>query len=592
MDSYDIEPKSEKSKSEGLSAKYYILIVCTALVIIGLIIGLGFLISDFGEPVPRSQKHFENAVVAADSIECSIIGRDMLRQGGSAADATVASLICTGLFNAQSSGIGGGVFILYYDRETQKKVFYNGRERAPLGATENMYEANATLSQKGGLAIGVPGEVKAFWELHKEYGKLAWKDLFAPSIKFAREGFVVPVSLSKAIAAREDDIKADPNMSEVFLKEDGELYEDGDLMTRPKLADTLQTIADEGVEAFYSGSLADNIIADIKDYDGIVNRTDLETYTLAIKDALHIYLDSWDVYSVSPPGSGAVLALILNILEGYDLTPESISNNDRSVLTYHRMIEAFKFAYAKRSALGDEDYVEGLQDFVAEMISQEYADEMRDKITDDKTHTYEYYEPAFLNDEDSGTSHVSVVDADGSACSATSTINLYFGSKVVGSRTGIIFNDEMDDFSQPGAENYFGVPPSPSNFIVPGKRPMSSMTPTIIIDGLGDVMQVQGASGGTRITTAVATAIMYTKWLGVDLESAIERPRIHDQLVPTEAKYEAGFNSNIVERLRDEKGHNMTVSTSIAVVQGIMRLEDDWYDAHSDTRKGGWPAGY
>ncbi|PIK52145.1 putative gamma-glutamyltranspeptidase 1-like [Apostichopus japonicus] len=488
-------------RQRGLSAKYYILIVCTALVIIGLIIGLGFLISDFGEPVPRSQKHFENAVVAADSIECSIIGRDMLRQGGSAADATVASLICTGLFNAQSSGIGGGVFILYYDRETQKKVFYNGRERAPLGATENMYEANLHSLRKhvhtvtllmsvtveyvnvmcphllvkgihaGGLAIGVPGEVKAFWELHKEYGKLAWKDLFAPSIKFAREGFVVPVSLSKAIAAREDDIKADPNMSEVFLKEDGELYEDGDLMTRPKLADTLQTIADEGVEAFYSGSLADNIIADIKDYDGIVNRTDLETYTLAIKDALHIYLDSWDVYSVSPPGSGAVLALILNILEGYDLTPESISNNDRSVLTYHRMIEAFKFAYAKRSALGDEDYVEGLQDFVAEMISQEYADEMRDKITDDKTHTYEYYEPAFLNDEDSGTSHVSVVDADGSACSATSTINLYFGSKVVGSRTGIIFNDEMDDFSQPGAENYFGVPPHRQTSLSLGNAP-------------------------------------------------------------------------------------------------------------------------
>lgn len=564
--------------------------VIIALLVVGLIIALGFLITDFGEELPRSSKHFENAVVAADAVECSIIGRDILQKGGSAADAMVASLLCTGLFSGHSSGIGGGAFIVYYDRKAKKKVFFNGREVAPLAATKDMYENDTSASVKGGLAIGVPGEVSAMWELHQAYGKLEWSKLFERTIEFAREGFVVPVALAKAIASREEDIRNDTNLREVFVKENGELYSSGDIMTRPKLADSLRLIADEGKDVFYQGSLKENIVQDIQDYNGIITEEDLERYSVAEKDPLEINLDNWVIYSPPPPGSGAVLSLILNILEGYGLTPDSVSNTDKSALTYHRMIEAFKFAYAKRSALGDEDFLD-IKEFVDQMISQAYADELRAKISDEVTHTYEYYEPAFLNVEDSGTAHISIVDADGNACAATSTINLYFGSKVRGSRTGIIFNNEMDDFSQPAADNYFGVPPSQSNFIVPGKRPMSSMTPTVCVDGNGKVMQVSGASGGTRITTAVAATIMYTKWLGIDLETAIERRRLHDQLIPTRVSYEKGYSQGIIDRLA-QKGHNMTESSGFAVVQGINRLEDNWFEAHSDTRKGGFPAGY
>ncbi|KAJ8044888.1 Glutathione hydrolase 1 proenzyme [Holothuria leucospilota] len=564
--------------------------VVIALIVVGLIIAVIFIISNFEEELPRSPKHYKNAVVAADAEECSIIGRDILQIGGSAADAMVASLLCTGLFSGHSSGIGGGAFIVYYDRETKKRVFFNGREVAPLAASKNMYENDTSASRKGGLAIGVPGEVSAMWELHQAYGKLEWSKLFERTIEYARKGFVVPSALAKAITSREKEIRNDTNLREIFVKENGELYSSGDNMTRPKLADTLQLIADEGKDVFYNGSLKENIVKDIEEYNGIITEEDLELYVVAEKEPLEINLDNWVIYSPPPPGSGAVLYLILNILKGYSLTPDSVSNTEKSALTYHRMIEAFKFAYAKRSALGDEDFID-IKELVDQMISQEYADKLRAKISDNVTYTYEHYEPAFLNGEDSGTAHISIVDADGNACAATSTINVYFGSRVRGSRTGIIFNNDMDDFSQPAAANHYGVPPSQSNFIEPRKRPMSSMTPTICVDGNGKVMQVSGASGGPRITTAVATTIMYTKWLGIDLETAIERRRLHDQLFPTTVFYEPGYSQSIIALL-EEKGHNMTIKSDFAVVQGINRLEDNWFEAHSDTRKGGFPAGY
>ncbi|XP_022086375.1 gamma-glutamyltranspeptidase 1-like [Acanthaster planci] len=375
---------------------------------------------------------------------------------------------------------------------------------------------------------------------------------------------------------------------EIFLNSEGEILKEGDTLVDIKLAETYKKLAEGGENAFYKGDLADDIVADIADRGGIITKADLENYQVRRKEPLMFELDGMKVYSPPPPGSGAVYALIMNILQGYGIGPDSIATTEAEILTTHRMVEAFKFAYAGRSFLGDEDYVD-VKEVVANMTSQSYADSLRAAIDDNMSHDPSYY-TAYYNQPDGGTSHLSVVDTYGNAVAATSTINLYFGSKVRGNRTGILFNDLMDDFSKPGEPNAFGVPPSVSNFIRPGKRPMSSMTPTIVLDHEGKVKLVVGASGGTRITTGVAQVSVDALWYGDSIKDAIQRRRFHHQLVPNNVTYEAGFNQDVIDGLR-AKGHYPYESTRGCVVQGIMRDAHGFWRAYSDDRKGGYPAG-
>ncbi|KAL5016416.1 hypothetical protein ScPMuIL_006005 [Solemya velum] len=590
-----------------------LLVLGIAGMIAGMAIGLGMHGSDECQqttvptqeppihPTPPSMEgQYKYAAVASDHPLCSKIGADLMaREQASAVDVAIATLLCVGATHIQSSGIGGGHFMTIYNRTGQSVNVVMAREMAPAASDELMYTRADASSTEGGLSIGVPGEIKGFGEAWKLYGRVPWKSLFQPTIKLCREGHPVQEPLTEAIEKSRESLGRNQELRKLLTNpKTNELYRTGETMRCEKLARTLEIISEEGPDAFYSGELSRNITLDIGDAGGIITEADLANYEASIKEPYKIELtDGARVYVPPLPSSGVVYQLMLNILQGYSLNEDSISSPGEAVTTWHRIAETFKFAFSKRSVLGDSDaedqeFKDNMAAFINNLTSPDFASHIRSKIWDNQTHDIPYYDPAFKLSTDAGTTHISVIAPNGDAVSCTSTVNLYFGSKVVGSRTGIIFNNEMDDFSTPNTTNYFGLPASPANFIKPRKRPLSSMTPAIVIDPKGDVKLITGGSGGTQILTAVLLNTIETLWFGMGIKESIDHWRIHHQLAPNSLFVENGFPEEYANKLR-EKGHVIkNVERAGSRVQGILLAENGLITANSDYRKFGAPDGY
>ncbi|XP_028396378.1 glutathione hydrolase 1 proenzyme-like isoform X1 [Dendronephthya gigantea] len=537
---------------------------------------------------------YNEAAVSADDVRCSEIGVNILKKNGSAVDAAIAALFCIGVVNMHSAGIGGGAVMVVYIKKKRTAEYFNFRERAPGLANESMFVNDTTSASKtGGLAIAVPGEVKGMYEAHKKYGKLKWKELVKPAMSLAREGFTISKALDKAIRSKEKEIRKLEGLKELLLKEDGCLKRLGDRLVNRKLAVTLERISCDPT-SFYNGSLAKDIVNDIDSNRGIITAKDLNDYNVEVEPALNASVGDYQLHTSGLPSSGILIAFMLNVLKGYDFTLESVSNNSKTANVYHKIIETFKYAYARRALLGDKNFLTDTQ-IIEDLLDEDYAERIRKNITDQTYPNASHYGGYYANYDAPGTSHLSVLAPNGDAVSVTSTINTYFGSKVRSTVTGITYNNEMDDFSTPGLTNAYGVEPSPSNFIAPGKRPMSSMSPIILTNRTsGDVVFIAGASGGTRITTGTALVTMNKIWFGRNTSVAVTMPRFHNQLLPNYTAIEQPprkLSPYIIKELQGY-GHIIETKSFYSVVQAISKELDGKIFAKSDPRKGGSSFGF
>eukprot|EP00898_Chlorokybus_atmophyticus_P002614 jgi/Chlat1/3353/Chrsp23S03664 len=556
-----------------------------------------------------------NGAVASDDATCSIIGKDMLAEGGNAVDAAIATALCLGVVHPMSSGIGGGAFMLIRLANGTTEVI-DSRETAPAAASEDMFVANPEKAVAGGLAVAVPGEVAGLHLAWQRYGQLPWARLFEPSIKLA-EGFKIGLPLAAAIEAEQEAIMNDPGLRGM-LAPDGELLEAGDTCLRAELAKTLRVLADEGPQAMYSqdGVIGKQLVEDIQQAGGIITSEDIIGYHPVIREPLVTDAFGYTVIGAPPPSSGgAAMSLILHMMEGF-MEPFA----GLGPLATHRLVEAFKHAFALRMSLGDPAYVD-TANVITQMLNASFAEVLRADIDNDITFEPAHYGSTFAQLDDHGTTHLSVVDSMRNAVAMTSTINTYFGAKVLSTQTGIVLNDEMDDFSIPGKPNAYGMAPSPANYVAGAKRPLSSMSPTIVLQG-DHVKLVVGASGGPRIITSTVAVTLAVIAQGLEPYRAVSNARVHHQLYPNQVLYEefdAYGDNTLPVKLPEEviaaltrRNHTLhSQDGGLAVCQLVVQdLEDSVGDigvtvdgvltkvrrgrltAVSDVRKDGYPAGY
>ncbi|XP_009352585.2 glutathione hydrolase 3 [Pyrus x bretschneideri] len=514
----------------------------------------------------------ENGVVAADDARCSEVGALMLRQGGHAVDAAVATALCLGVVNSMASGIGGGGFMLVRSSATSQTQAFDMRETAPLAASQNMYASNPKAKAEGALSMGVPGEIAGLHEAWLQYGRIAWKTLFQPAIKLARDGYVVAPYLGGYLSTHEDKILSDPGLRQVFAP-NGKILKAGDTCYNVELGRSLEAVAEVGPQAFYNGTLGEKLVKDVREAGGILTMEDLRNYKVNVVDAMAANVLGYAVFGMPPPSSGTLgLSLVLNIFNSYGTT--DAANGD---LGLHRLIEALKHMFAIRMNLGDPAFVDTSESASA-MLSPSFAKKIRQKIFDNTTFPPEYYLHRWSQLRDHGTSHFCIVDADRNAVSVTSTVNYPFGGGVLSPSTGIILNNEMDDFSTPTEISPDHLPPAPANFIEPNKRPLSSMTPLIITRD-NQLAGVLGGSGGMNIIPAVTQVFLNHFVMGMDPLDAVQSPRIYHRLIPNIVSYE---NMTVIDgdhiELSDERklfllarGHKLQAKAGGAITQLVVQ---------------------
>ena len=492
-------------------------------------------------------------------------GVEVLKEGGNAVDAAVATGFALAVVHPAAGNLGGGGFLLLRQHHG-KTVFLDFREKAPLAATETMYQdAQGNIipgaSVTGYRAIATPGSVAGLVYAEKKYGRLGLKKVMAPAIRLASEGFELTAEEAHELATPG---LADFTDTKRIFQRDGNLYKEGEVFKQPELARTLERIAADPSE-FYHGKMAQELVDDVRKGGGLLTLEDLANFTVAerkpVKGKFHQYM----VISAPPPSSGGIVLLTaLNILSGYDLS----KLGDRSAPEMHLVTEAYRRAFMDRTDyLGDPDY-NNIP--VKQMISMKYADAWRASIDANKaTPSAGLQRPAgFLPEpaktagqrhESNNTTHYSVVDRDGNAVSVTTTLNNSFGSYVASGTLGFLLNDEMDDFaSKQGVPNMFGLIQGPANAIAPGKRPLSAMTPTIVLED-GKLRFVLGSPGGPRIITTVANILLSATKGGLNIQEAVDAPRFHHQYLPDKLYLEPGFPPETVEGLK-AMGHDVAVS--------------------------------
>ncbi len=533
----------------------------------------------------------EHGMVVSTDEYASSVGVRILQAGGNAVDAAIATSFALAVVNPEAGNIGGGGFMVIRLADgTTASLDY--RERAPSAASRDMYlDENGDLSEAstvGHLAVGVPGTVAGLWAAHQRFGSMSWAELVAPAMELA-EGFEIRERQAISFSESQAKLRLFPSTESIFLP-GGRLPEVGDWFRQSDLAGALGRIAARGHDGFYRGRTADLIVAEMESGGGLITHQDLVQYEASWRDPIRFTYRDHTVISMPPSSSGgATLAAMAKIIEGYDLA----SVGWHSPAHIHLLAEAWKRAYADRNSyLADPDFRTMP---LERMISEEYGAERRAGISMDRATPSAEVGPGLGPADDGETTHFSVVDEDGNAVSVTTTINSWFGSAVTVTGAGFVLNNEMDDFSaRPGYPNQFELVQGEANAIEPGKRMLSAMTPTIVLDPDGELLLVVGSPGGATIITNVFQQISNVVDFGMGVRWGINAPRVHHQHLPDRIQYEVGgLSTQLIEALR-VMGHAVELweDPYIGDVQAIIRLPDGTLAGASDHRMGGTAVGY
>ena len=524
-------------------------------------------------------------MVATQNPYASAVGARILEQGGNAVDAAVAIGFTLAVTYPRAGNLGGGGFMLVHDAAKDDTVAIDYRELAPVKASRHMYldengEVDRARSFFSHLAAGVPGTVAGMWHAHQQYGELPWKDLVAPAIDLARDGFEVSYDMSVLLVTQRDRLCGNTTTCNYFFKDDGEPYEPGDRFVQADLARTLELIAERGAKGFYEGETAEKIAAEMARGGGLVDLESLAAYKVDVREPLAGDYRGWTVVTMPPPSSGGVHVLqMLNILEHFDVAAMGSESAD----SVHLLAEVARLAYADRSKhLGDPDYFNVP---VSWLTGKEYGKRLAETIDMKRARPSAEVlpgdAPAY---ESADTTHYSVIDRDGNVVANTYTLNFTFGSGISVQGAGFLLNNEMADFvARPDTPNAFGLLGGDANAIEPGKRPLSSMTPTLMFGADGSVIAT-GSMGGSRIIMGVLQTIVNIVDHGMNIAEAAAAPRMHHQWLPDQLQLEPGFSPDTIRILRD-RGHEVLDSRYSMGSTQTVSWQDGLYRGASDPRR-------
>ena len=525
----------------------------------------------------------KNGMVATQEALASDIGLKILKDGGNAVDAAVAVGFALAVTLPRAGNIGGGGFMMVYDAKQGKTVALDYREKAPSSASRDMYldkDGNAVsdLSRYHGLAVGVPGTVAGLLKALEDHGTMSRGQVMAPAIALAENGIEVTAGLSESLEALSDRLQKWPSTKKIFFKPDGSVYQPGELLRQPELAKSLKLIAAKGSDGFYKGETARKLVKAVNEAGGNMSLQDLANYKAIARVPVKGDYRGYEIVSMPPPSSGGIhIVQILNILEGYPLK----DYGQNSAQTIHLMSEAMQLAYADRAEyLGDADFIDVP---ASGLTSQAYADKLRSLINPNKATpaaTIKANNP--LPYESDQTTHFSIVDKDGNAVANTYTLNFSYGTGLVAEGTGILLNNEMDDFSaKPGVPNGYGLIGGDANAVEANKRPLSSMSPTLVFKDSKPYI-VTGSPGGSRIITTVTQVISNVIDHDMNIAEATHAPRIHDQWLPDEIRIEKALNVDTIKKL-ESMGHKVSPQAAMGSTQSIMITPNGVYGS-SDPR--------
>ena len=535
----------------------------------------------------------KNGMVSSQERYATEAGLAVLKEGGNAVDAAVTIGFTLAVTLPEAGNIGGGGFMLVHLAKDNQTIAIDYREKAPLAATRDMFlnaqgEVDPEKSRYSYLAVGVPGTVAGLTMALEKYGTISLERALKPAIELAEKGFPVYEDLQKSLIAIKERMQASPASMAIFYKPGGVPYELGEILVQKDLARSLRRIAQEGSKAFYKGAIASAIVADMEANGGLITKEDLAAYKPVMREPIRGTYRGYEIYSMPLPSSGGVhLVQMLNLLEGFSIG--ELGHN--TAQTLHLMAESMKLAYADRSNfLGDSDFVPVP---VAGLISKIYANELRSKININRATPSQEIAPGNPKQfaESNDTTHYSVMDKYGNVVANTYTLNFSFGTHLTAAGTGILLNNEMDDFSaKPGVPNAFGLIGGEFNAIEPEKRMLSSMTPTIVMKDDKPYL-VTGSPGGSRIITAVLQVIMNVIDHKMNIAAATNAIRVHHQWLPDTLQIEQGLNGDTI-RLLTEKGHKISVQNAMGSTQSIMGVGDSFEGASDPRRPSALTLGY